>query len=254
MRIFARLKVSIFCIVFILMTGFPLFAETIGVDTSPKTCLFPQTGGWGLFTTSTGTSAAQSLNPASAGLAQRTVFDAGYLTLAGLGSESGIGHALSLGALYPTKYAVFSGSLRLLSSPFDSFPIGTTFGVDIGAAKELYPGMTVGTGLNFGLGTDWTAALDLGFRYNRGKLFMLDDFTWAVVLGGLGKSFIPSPFTLAGGVSFDYLRILGKDGKADPLRLGLAADLALPSFTNLTGNWPLCHHSPARNGECFHGL
>jgi flagellar hook assembly protein FlgD len=214
----------------------PVFAQTVGVDTA-QDLYSAQAAGSGLFTTSTGTSAAQSLNPASAGQAQRTVLDAGYLLLTGLGNESGIGHALSLGALYPTKYAVFSGSMRLLSSPFASFPIGTTFGLDLGVAKELYPGMTVGTGLNFGFGTDWTAALDLGFRYNMGKLFMLDDFTWALVFGGLGKSYIPSPFTLAGGVSFDYLRIPGKNGKPDPLRLGLATDLALPSFMNLT--WKL---------------
>jgi flagellar hook assembly protein FlgD len=231
-----RLKYSVLFFSVILMSIAPVFAQTVGVDTA-QDLYSAQAAGSGLFTTSAGTSAAQSLNPASAGQAQRTVLDAGYLLLTGLGNESGIGHALSLGALYPTKYAVFSSSMRLLSSPFASFPIGTTFGLDLGVAKELYPGMTVGTGLNFGFGTDWTAALDLGFRYNMGKLFILDDFTWALVFGGLGKSYIPSPFTLAGGVSFDYLRIPGKNGKPDPLRLGLATDLALPSFMNLT--WKL---------------
>lgn len=234
MRISSRLRKAVFSIVSLLFFGNPIFAETIGVDTA-QDLYSPLAAGAGLFTTSSGTSAAQSLNPASAGQAQRTVLDAGYLLLTGLGSETGIGHALSLGAIYPTKYAIFSGSMRLLSSPFDAFPIGTTFGLDLGVAKELYPGMTLGTGLNLGFGTDWTAALDLGFRYTMGRVLMLDDFTWAVVLGGLGKSFIPSPFTLAGGVSFDYLRLPGADGKPDPLRLGLAADLALPTFTNLTG-------------------
>ncbi|HRU28205.1 MAG TPA: FlgD immunoglobulin-like domain containing protein [Treponema sp.] len=236
MHLSHRLKYSVLLMISMLMGGLPLFAQTVGVDTA-QDLYSPQAAGAGLFTTSAGSSAAQSLNPASAGQAQRTVLDAGYLLLTGLGSEPGIGHALSLGAIYPTKYAVFSGSMRLLSSPFNSFPIGTTFGLDLGVAKELYPGMTVGTGLNFGFGTDWTAALDLGFRYNMGKLLILDDFTWAVVFGGLGKSFIPSPFTLAGGVSFDYLRIPGREGKPDPLRLGLATDLALPGFMNLT--WKL---------------
>jgi flagellar hook assembly protein FlgD/outer membrane protein OmpA-like peptidoglycan-associated protein len=223
-------------LVIILMGTIPIFAQTVGVDTA-QDLYSPQAAGAGLFTTSTGTSAAQSINPASAGQAQRTVLDAGYLLLTGLGSETGIGHAISLGAIYPTKYAVFSGSTRLFSSPFDAFSIGTTFGIDLGVAKELYPGMSVGSGLNIGFGTDWTAALDLGFRYNMGKLYMLEDFTWAVVFGGIGKSFIPSPFTLAGGVSFDYLRITGKEGKPDPLRFGLATDLSLPGLTNLT--WKL---------------
>ncbi len=236
MYISPRKKFSVFFSLILLMSARALFAQTVGVDTA-QDLYSPLAAGAGLFTTSAGTSAAQSLNPASAGQAQRTVLDAGYLMLMGLGSEPGIGHALSIGAIYPTKYAVFSGSMRLLSSPFGAFPIGTTFGLDGSVAKELYPGMTVGAGLNFGFGTDWTSALDLGFRYNMGKLFMLEDFTWAVVLGGLGKSFIPSPFTLAGGVSFDYLRISGINGKPDPLRLGLASDLAVPGFMNLT--WKL---------------
>ncbi|AEJ20474.1 FlgD immunoglobulin-like domain containing protein [Gracilinema caldarium] len=232
MRLLRQLQRTASFLVIILMGSLSVLAQTVGVDTA-QDLYSPQAAGGGLFSTSTGTSAAQSLNPASAGQAQRTLLDAGYLVLTGLGSETGIGHAISLGAIYPTKYAVFSGSTRLLSSPFDAFPIGTTFAIDLGVAKELYPGMTVGTGLNFGLGSDWTAALDLGFRYNMGKLYMLDDFTWAVVFGGLGKSFLPSPFTLAGGVSFDYLHISGKDGKPDPLRLGFATDLSIPTLTNL---------------------
>lgn len=236
MRSIQRVTLFILFYSIILMGTAPVFAQTVGVDTA-QDLFSPQAAGSGLFTTSAGSSAAQSLNPASAGQAQRTVLDAGYLLLTGLGAESGIGHALSLGALYPTKYAVLSGSMRLLSSPFTAFPIGTSFALDLGVAKELYPGMTIGTGLNFGFGTDWTASLDLGFRYNMGRLLFLDDFTWAVVFGGLGKSYIPSPFTLAGGVSFDYFRITGKEGKPDPLRLGLATDLALPSFMNLT--WKL---------------
>ncbi|WP_304225344.1 FlgD immunoglobulin-like domain containing protein [Gracilinema caldarium] len=236
MYISPRKKLLLFVSFVLLMSASLLFAQTVGVDTA-QDLYSPQAAGAGLFTTSAGTSMAQSLNPASAGQAQRTVLDAGYLMLMGLGAEPGIGHALSLGAIYPTKYAVFAGSMRLLSSPFGSFPIGTTFAIDGSVAKELYPGMTVGAGLNFGFGTDWTAALDLGFRYNMGKLLLFDDFTWAVVFGGIGKSFIPSPFTLAGGVSFDYLRIHGKEGKPDPLRLGVASDLALPGFMNLT--WKL---------------
>lgn len=195
----------------------------------------PALAGSGAFTTSTGHSQSSSINPAAAGGAQRAVVDAGYLALPGLGDENGLGHALSMGLIYPTRYAVFGGSARLLSSPFDDFPVGTTFGTDFSVAKELYPGMSVGAGLNFGFGTDWTAAADLGFRYNMGDRGMLKDFTWALTVGGLGKSWAPSPFTPAAGVAFDFLRVDGAAGKPDPLRLGLAADLGFPAFTNMAG-------------------
>ncbi|MDR2901096.1 MAG: OmpA family protein, partial [Treponema sp.] len=139
------------------------------------------------------------------------------------------------GALIPTKYAVFGASLRLLTSPFAAFPVGNTFSGNLNVSKELYPGMNVGAGLNFGFGTDWTLSADLGFRYNMGRLSFMDDFTWAVVLRNMGKSWTPTAFNLVGGVDFDFLRIAGAENKPDALRLGLSTDLGFPGFTNLTG-------------------
>ncbi len=219
---------------FVVLTN-ALFAQTpVGSDTA--TSLYsPFLAGSGAFISAEGGAPVSAINPASGGAAQRIVADAGYLALPGLGSESGLGHAVELGLLYPTKYAVFGGNLRLLSSPFDSFPIGTTFAGNFNVAKELYPGMTVGTGLNVGFGTDWTASLDLGFRYAMGDWKGLKNFTWAVTLDGFGKSWIPSPFTPTVGAAFDAFTIAGKDGKPDPLKIRLSADAGFPSFTNLTG-------------------
>ncbi len=196
----------------------------------------PALNGAGAFSTSQGGAPVSAVNPAQGGAAQLLVFDLGYLMLPGFGSESGFGHSAELGALIPTKYAVFGGSLRILGSPFDAFPVGTTFGGNLNVAKELYPGMSAGLGLNFGFGDEWTLSGDLGFRYNIGKLAFMDDFTWAVVLRSLGKSWTPTAFTPVGGVAFDFLRVKGSaDNKPDPFRLGLAADMGFPGFTNITG-------------------
>ncbi len=194
--------------------------------------------GDGAFSTSQGGAPVSAVNPAQGGAAQLMVFDVGYLLLPGFGrsgGESGMGHNIEAGALFPTKYAVFGGSLRFLTSPFDEFPVGSAFGGNMNASKELYPGMNVGLGLNFGFGDDWTLSGDLGFRYNMGKIAFMDDFTWAFVLGNLGKSWTPTAFTPTGGVSFDFFRLAGAEGKADKLRLGLSADLGFPGFTNFTG-------------------
>jgi flagellar hook assembly protein FlgD/outer membrane protein OmpA-like peptidoglycan-associated protein len=220
---------------FLLISAF-LYAEApaspvFGADAVPD-LYAPFITGAGGFTTTSGGAPASALNPAAGGDAQRIVFDAGYLALPGLGDEKGFGTVLDAGALFPTRYAVFGGSLRLVQSPFDSFPVKTTFGGNLNAAKELYPGMSLGAGLNFGFGDDWTLSGDLGFRYNTGDLGPLENFTWAVVLRGMGKSWTPSWFTPEGGVSFDAVRVRGENGKPDPFKLSVAADLGIPSIVD----------------------
>jgi len=201
-----------------------------GADAVPD-LYAPNIAGPGGFSTTQGGAPASALNPAQGGDAQRIIFDLGYFGLAGLGAERGYGNVIEAGMLLPTKYGVFGGAFRFMNSPFTaSFPIGAIFSGNISAAKELYPGMSVGAGLNFGFGTDWTLSADLGFRYNIGKLGPFHNFTWAVALRGMGKSHTPTWFTPIGGISFDILRLTGKDGKRDPLLIKAAADLSVPSI------------------------
>jgi flagellar hook assembly protein FlgD/flagellar motor protein MotB len=162
------------------------------------------------------------------------VFDVGYLALSSFGIGGGIGNAAELGALFPTKFAVFGGSFRFLQSPFDEFPIGTTFGGNLNVAKEIYPGLNLGLGFNYGFGTDWTASGDLGLRYNMGGLGFLKNFTMAFVMRSMGKSWIPTAFTPALGVSFDLLHLEGAGDKPDPFKLSMAADIAAPGVQNMT--------------------
>jgi hypothetical protein len=158
------------------------------------------------------------------------VFDVGYLGLVGLGDEEGYGHAMELGALFPTRYGVFGGSLRYIQSPFMNFPVQKVFSGNLNAAKEIYPRMSIGAGLNFGFGDEWSLNGDLGFRWNTGKLGPLGNFTWAAVLRGMGKSWTPSWFTPMVGVSFDLVHIEGRGDKRDPLLLNASADLSFPSL------------------------
>jgi flagellar hook assembly protein FlgD/flagellar motor protein MotB len=188
----------------------------------------------GGFITSQGGAPASALNPAAGGAAQRVVLDLGYLALPSLSLEPRMGNAFNLGALIPTRYAVFGGSAHFLQSPFSSFPVGTTGGGNLNVAKELYPGMNLGVGFNFGFGTDWSLSGDLGFRYNMGRLGKFENFTWAVVMRTLGKSWTPTAFTPLLGISLDLLRIRGAGNAADPLAIVLAADLGFPGFTNMT--------------------
>ena len=212
-----------------------------GADAVPH--LFsPSLAGPGAFTTTTGGAAAGAVNPAQGGEAQRIVFNVGYMAISGLGgdAEEGFGHTLDLGMLFPTRFAVFGGSLRFLHSPFyESFPVGNVFSGNLNVAKEVFPRMSVGVGMNFGTGfggndyinpPSWTLSGDLGFRWNLGRLGPFHNFTWAATLNNMGRSWAPTWFTPAGGVSFDLLRIEGRDGGRDPLVINTQADIGLPSI------------------------
>ncbi|MDR3138757.1 MAG: cell envelope biogenesis protein OmpA, partial [Treponema sp.] len=209
-------------------------AAPIGADAVPDIYAPSIAGGDG-FSTAQGGAPAGALNPAAGGEAQRLVLDAGFLGIPGFGAEPGFGFLANLGALYPSKYAVFGGSFRFLHSPFDAFPVRTSYGINLNTAKELYPGMSIGAGLNVFIAAEWGISGDLGFRYNMGKLGSLDNFTWALVMRNMGKSTFPTAFTPLAGLSFDFLTLKGKENRPDPLKLGFALDLGAPGFTNMTG-------------------
>jgi flagellar hook assembly protein FlgD/outer membrane protein OmpA-like peptidoglycan-associated protein len=220
----------------------PAFAQFDGITpvgaNTAQDLYGPFFAGGGGFTTSRGGAMASALNPAAEGVAQRIIFNAGYLALAGLGGESGFSAgSAALGAIFPTKYGVFGGSLWFINSAFGSFPVGSYLQGNFNAAKELYPGMSFGLGLNIGYHFGGGPAItgDLGFRYNMGTMGPFENFTWALTARGLGKSWIPYAFTPAAGVSLDVFRIRGKEGKADPLKMSFTTDFMAPTFQNLAG-------------------
>ena len=197
----------------------------------------PVFAGGGGFVTGQGCAPSSAINPAAGGEAQRIAFDAGFLALPSFGGPAGFGTAISLGALFPTKYAVFGTSLRFLHSPFTvNFPIGTTFEGSLSIAKELYPRLSIGAGLNFGFGENWetygTISGDLGFRYNTGTLGKLQNFTVGFAMKDMGKSWIPAAFTPVLGASADFIYLKGNGNTADPLRVTGFLDLSVPGFQN----------------------
>ena len=52
-----------------------------------------------------------SLNPALGAAEQRITVDASYAALIGTKDDTGFGHVLNAGILYPTRWSVLSGSL-----------------------------------------------------------------------------------------------------------------------------------------------
>jgi outer membrane protein OmpA-like peptidoglycan-associated protein/flagellar hook assembly protein FlgD len=232
-------KTAIFIAILAILQTVNLAAEPqrspFGADAVPD--IYSPSLGGGAFTTSTGAAPFSAINPAQGGDARRLIFDAGYIAipaLDGMGKENGgYMQSISAGGLFPTKYGVFGASLRYIGgftyNQFDYFPINPTFGGNVFAAKELYPGMSLGMGINFGFGAEKTISADLGYRYNIGSVGFLENFTMAFVLRGLGLSYFPTWFTPAAGLSFDLVSIKGAEGKNDPFSLHFAADISIPS-------------------------
>jgi flagellar hook assembly protein FlgD/outer membrane protein OmpA-like peptidoglycan-associated protein len=221
-----------------------------GADTMTD-LIAPVFAGSGAFSTSLGGASASAVNPAAGGEAQRIVFEAGYMAIPGF-TEQGFGNAVNLGALFPTKFAVFGGSLNFLNNPFpdstgtfflrnesgNALPVNVNFSGNLNAAKELYTGMDFGVGLNFGfgdLGENWTLSGDLGFRYNLGSLAVFENFTVGAVLKSFGKSAIPSAFTPVIGLSAELLNLRAAGDGVDPLKLTGYLDFSVPGFRNFAG-------------------
>ena len=187
------------------------------------------------------------VNPALAAGEQRYLIDLSYAGLYGAGDDEGYGNIANLGLVIPTAFAVFSGSLNFIQSPFDMLPLGTSFGGNLTIAKDLTERLYGGIGISgrFGSGDPGIAA-NIGALYNFGELGVLKDFRLGVSLTGLGVAFKPknvygiiksdelsdgysAPFTLRTGVSFLFV-------KNSAVKAGFSAGLAFPTFQNVIVN------------------
>jgi outer membrane protein OmpA-like peptidoglycan-associated protein/flagellar hook assembly protein FlgD len=181
---------------------------------------------------------ADALNPAASGAAQRLIFDLSYLSLIGTTGQAGWGHVLNAGVTWPTRAGVLSGSLHLVSSPFDAIALGTMAALNVSFAKDLFPKLLVGIGVQSQFGAeDWGLGADLGFVHLPGDVGFMKDLRWGIALRGLGvgyspvagQSAAPAPFTPAAGIQFDLL-------SREQVALTVHSDVAMPSFQDLRFN------------------
>ncbi len=189
----------------------------------------------------TGQSVTSAANPALTAGEQRVVIDVAYTGFAGLGSESGYGNGFNLGTVIPTKWGVASGNIQGLFLPFDAMPLKNTVIVRGGFSKDITETFYVGAGISAAFGMDWGLNLELGVGQNLGKVGFMRDFRWGAALTGIGKPYSPSSvngifggktdgypsmFTLQAGAAATFV-------SAGIFKLGLSADVSLPTFQNL---------------------
>ncbi|HUX13428.1 MAG TPA: gliding motility-associated C-terminal domain-containing protein [Spirochaetia bacterium] len=198
----------------------------------------------GASVTSAETPEADTVNPAISGANQRPVLDLSYIGLTGLdaaGVNGWLGHAVNVGMSFPTPGGVITGSAHFLSSYLPTMTLGTNVGLRLSFAKDLYPNLLVGVGLNLDAGgyntTDFGASVDLGVLGLAGRVGALKNFRWGIVMRNMGKWYtpvpgrspMPAPFTPAVGVGFDLI-----DNPS--VTAGVTTDLSFPSFQNVRLN------------------
>lgn len=180
-----------------------------------------------------------SANPALAAGEQRIVLDASYAALIGTGDDSGLGHALNLGVVFPTRAAVYAGSLNFLTSPFDTLPLGTAGTLRGSVSKDLTDTMYVGAGIAASVGSGWGIAGDLGILFKLGDVGFMKDARLGAALAGLGRTFTPNAEGVKGGSATGWpSMITPRIGYAATLasakfvKLGATADVSFPSAQN----------------------
>ena len=121
---------------------------------------------------------AQKARQALSAGEQRVLLDVSYAGLYGAQDERGYGNAVNLGAVVPTSFAVFGGSLNFLQSPFDALlPLGTSLGVNFTVSKDLTERFYTGIGVSARMGSGRAGvSASLGALYHFGDLAFLRDF------------------------------------------------------------------------------
>jgi flagellar hook assembly protein FlgD/outer membrane protein OmpA-like peptidoglycan-associated protein len=211
-------------------------AAIVSAETPDKAQEFysPEYAGAASFVTSYSSPQADSVNPAASALTQRLTLDLSYFALAGEnGSVSGLkGSAFNAGATFPTKAGVLTFSGHYLDSEFPDFRTDTDFTLKSSFAKELYPGISTGLGLGFGLSGSGgvSAVMDIGIIQELGPRGFVKDLRWGTAFRNIGYTTIGGTYPEA----FDVLvgtRALLVD--SDSLDFALNTELGLPGFSNM---------------------
>ena len=180
---------------------------------------------------------ADIMNPAASALQQRMSLNLNFMSMFGDEDEPGYsGTAFNLGAAFPLRAGVITASGGFLgTSALSELNAGSQGGLSLGFAKELYPGLLTGAGINSRFGESWALTADIGFIKEEGTVGFMKDMNWGVVLGELGYSGfsdavdVPSLFTPSGGISFNLL-------DTDNIVFGMNGDLSFPFFRNIRLN------------------
>lgn len=180
------------------------------------------------------------LNPALTGGVQRVMLDLSGTFLSSFGQgEDGAGGAFHAGMVIPSRWGVFTGAVEGVFSDFAAMPLGNTFTIRAGFAKDISDTFYVGAALDGGFGTSWALNLSVGVWQRLGKVGFMKDARWGLSLTGMGKPFTTTAAGINGSAADWYPSFftphIGAGATLVSLgafEMGGALDLSLPAFQN----------------------
>lgn len=186
-----------------------------------------------------------AINPALVAGEQRIVVNAGFTGLIGPETDPGFGSAMHLGAVIPTKFGVFSGTVQGMLTGFDTLALGKNGTIRGGFAKDITDSIYVGASIAGTFGKKIGGFADFGVLWNKGKISrlpFLKDVRIGFALTELG---LPYKNPDAAGINAEN-DVSGFPGWVTPragiaatlvsaqkLKIGASADIAAPSFQNV---------------------
>ena len=192
------------------------------------------------------TAANIAINPALTADEERFTLDADYTALiGGIGSGPHFGSAFHLGAVYPSKYGVFSGALQGLFSFSEGLDLGGSITGRFGFSKKVGRSLLLGADFAVTGGSAFSIFADIGAVYKAGTLDFLPfmrDIRLGFALTELGLPFRYNSSSAlnpnAENVSFPGIitprfGFSGTFARNSVLKGGISLDLAFPSFQNI---------------------
>ena len=224
-----KLKRSVTALVLLLCAG-GVFAQSEGAKWTELSSRHFLSGG--ASTASFDFADTLTANPASSGYIQRMTFDGSYIALINTAGGFGWpGHIANFSHTVPTRHGVLSWHTQLLASGAADFDAGSVFSLGGTFARDVYPGLLVGAGIETRLSSagEVAADADLGFISDAGDLAGFEEVYWGAALRGLGYSAFQgvdeSLYTPSFGIRGAFIN-------TDSVTSSLMADLSFPRLLN----------------------
>lgn len=198
------------------------------------------------------------LNPALTAQEQQYTINLSYLALINASKSSdadkAFGTGFQIGAIIPTRYFVYSGSVQGIFAGFDRMDLGNSFNLHLGASKNINDHLDVGLNLYGGVftgnsyGTDWDLGADLGVLYTFDNMGILKSPRLGIAVLNMGKPVLKynarnikgtTDNTSYPGIFTPRVAFASTLLETSNVSLGFSTDLMFPTFQNVIADLAL---------------
>jgi hypothetical protein len=176
------------------------------------------------------------LNPALTAQEQRIAADFGWTGLVQTRYGDNFGDAFHIGALFPTRWGVWTAATQMVFVPVLQMPLGNMFSFRAGWSRDITQEICVGASIYAAgiskYGDDFAIASDLGFVWRLGTLWIFKDARVSGVLANLGKTFVTDHYDTYPGFITAKAGIAALFLDTNEIKAGFSSDISIPTFQN----------------------